>query len=324
LRTSTAAATDLGRKRSGNEDSYEIWTPDDRSPSRETLLVVCDGMGGSSAGEVASRMAAATLVRVYSEFRTREPEEVLRQAVESANQEVWDHARSRSDLEGMGTTCTALLLRDGTAWLAHVGDSRGYLIRNGRIRQLTRDHSLVAQLVERHQLTPEEAKTDPRRNVVTRSVGVQPAIETDIVSLGEEVRPGDTFLLCSDGLHGQVNEHEMTRAVAGESLSRACRDLVALANERGGPDNITVLLARIEGAESATREAAPSSGRKGGRAAAAKAPAGNPRKRTIQLLIGALIVLLLALFGVAWVVFGLMRSNQTTAEAGTSAGDTRR
>jgi protein phosphatase len=320
FRIATAALTDLGRKRSGNEDCYEVWTPEGRGGGGETLLVVCDGMGGSNAGEVASRMAADAVVRGYAERRARDPGEALKEAVETANHEVWEHTRTRPDLEGMGTTCTALVLRDGAAALAHVGDSRAYLVRSGRIRQLTQDHSLVAQLVARHQLTPEEAKKDPRRNVVTRSVGVQPTVEVDMVGLGEEVRPGDTFLLCSDGLHGQVSEHEMARAAAVEHLDRACRELVALANQRGGPDNITVLLARVEAVEaveSATR--AP-------RRAGARRPASvsAARRRLLTLLIAALITLLIVLCGVVWVVFGMIRSTHQAHAAPASAGEANR
>jgi protein phosphatase len=219
----------------------------------------------------------------------------------------------------MGTTCTTLLVRDGQATVGHVGDSRAYLIRDGRIRMLTRDHSLVAQLIEQGQLTREEARTDPRRNVVTRSVGVQPTVDVDIVSLGEEVRPGDTFLLCSDGLHGQVTDLEIARAVEQESLDRACRDLVALANQRGGPDNITVLLARIENVDAAgpARRASP-------RPRRAEAPDPTSRRRLMSLLLAALVALMIALGGLAWVVWGMLRSTPRAEAASATAGDTNR
>ena len=273
-------------------------------------------MGGSRAGEVASRTAVDVVVRVYGERRGEEAEAALRGAVEAANREVWDHTQTRPDLAGMGTTCTTLLVRDGTVTIAHVGDSRAYLIRDGRIRMLTRDHSLVAQLVEQGQLTREEARVDSRRNVVTRSVGVQPTVDVDIVSLGESVRPGDTFLLCSDGLHGQVTDLEIARAAEGESLERGCRDLVALANQRGGPDNITVLLGRIGDTEPsrATRRAP-----RKGRVVADE----HPRRHLLTLLVAALVALLIALCGLAFLVWGKMRSTPR-AEAAASAGDTNR
>src|SRR5262249_23250846 len=145
----------------------------------------------------------------------------------------------------MGTTCTALVLRGSDAYLAHVGDSRAYLIQDGAIRQLTRDHSLVAQLVREGQLTPDQAKVDPRRNVVTRSVGVGPHVEIDAEHEPGLLRPGDPVLVCSDGLHGVVADEELKAAASGPDLAQDCRDVIRLANQRGGPDNITVVLARV-------------------------------------------------------------------------------
>jgi len=273
-------------------------------------------MGGSNAGEVASGMAVDAVTHTYAEHRVGDAGESLRQAVETANREVWEHTQSRPDMAGMGTTCTTLLVRDGTATIAHVGDSRAYMIRNGRIRALTRDHSLVAQLVEQHRLTPEEARTDPRRNVVTRSVGVHPTVEVDVVSLGEDVRPGDTFVLCSDGLHGLVSDLEMARAASDEDLERGCHDLVALANQRGGPDNITVLLGRIEGAKPVARvpRRAPAHG---------ATPRSASRRRMLRLLM-ILFALLIALCGLAWVVFGMVRAVHRAEAAPAKAGEIRR
>jgi protein phosphatase len=215
----------------------------------------------------------------------------------------------------MGTTCTALALGTEEAVFAHVGDSRAYLVRAGRIRQITQDHSLVAQLVARKQLTPEEARKDPRRNVVTRSVGVSATVEPDVVRLDGPPQPGDTFLLCSDGLHGQLSDQDLARIASGESLERACREMIRLGNERGGPDNITVLLARLE--SEVTETQAPRTPRR----AVAKAPAANPRRRTLQILIGLLIALLFAISGLAWVVFGMMHSSQKH-DASSTAGET--
>lgn len=247
-RTLTAAATDVGRRRSGNEDCFEVWSPEAgaEAPPADALVVVCDGMGGSNAGEVASHMTAQAVVREFTSHPTGDPAQVLTSAVETANTEVWDLSRSRTDLNGMGTTCTALAVKDGQVMVAHVGDSRAYLVRAHRATQLTSDHSLVAQLVARQQLTPEEARHDPRRNVVTRSVGVGPEVEVDLVTVGEPLQNGDTLVLCSDGLHGQVSDDEIAGAAMGESLELACRELIELANDRGGPDNITVAMLRYE------------------------------------------------------------------------------
>ena len=322
LRTATAAASDVGRKRSGNEDSYDIWVSDGSAGAHaaDTLLVVCDGMGGSNAGEVASRMAAETVVRVFAADSSGDAVAALTHAIETANEEVHEHGRSRVDLNGMGTTCTVVALKGDDVYLGHVGDSRAYLVRAGRIRQLTADHSLVAQLVARGQITPAEAKTDPRRNVVTRSVGVGPTVDVDATHMPEPLEPGDTLLVCSDGLHGQVSDHELAELASHESLDRACRELIALANDRGGPDNITVALARLEPDEA--NPAPPrelerrSVARADGTAAdgsTARRSAGGSRQRTLQLLIVALLVLVLALCGIAWVVFARLRAERTTA-----------
>jgi len=253
LRTAAAAATDLGRRRSGNEDSYKLWEagPGGAATPADTLLVVCDGMGGSNAGEVASRMAAETVVREFAAAPAADAASALTHAVEVANTEIWDLSRTRTELNGMGTTCTVVALKGRDVLVAHVGDSRAYLVRGHRATQLTTDHSLVAQLVARNQLSAEEARHDPRRNVVTRSVGVGPEVEVDIVQLDEPLQGGDTLVLCSDGLHGQVSDDEIAGSAMGESLDEACRALIELANERGGPDNITVAMLRVEGAGAA-------------------------------------------------------------------------
>ena len=244
------AATDVGLRRAQNEDSHGEWIP--AAPAerdrRGTLLVVADGMGGSRAGEVASRLAVETVLRCYREAPGADLLEDLHHAVEAANRVVHRESGARPELSGMGTTCTAVVLRGADAYIAHVGDSRAYLIQNGHMRQLTRDHSLVAQLVRDGQLTPEQAKVDPRRNVVTRSVGVGTYVEIDAEHEPGVLRPGDTVLICSDGLHGVVSDEELEAAGKGPDLAQICRDAIALANQRGGPDNITLVLARITAA----------------------------------------------------------------------------
>jgi protein phosphatase len=220
----------------------------------------------------------------------------------------------------MGTTCTAVAIHGDQLAFAHVGDSRAYLLRRGTLRQLTQDHSLVAQLVARGQITREEARHDPRRNVVTRSVGVGAAVEIDAQDMGEPLQPGDTILVCSDGLHGLVSEEELARLGADGSLDRACRTLIALANERGGPDNITVAMARIEseGGEydaPPPRVAAPEHHAPPSRASAAP---GRGRARTMQWLLVALVALFLTLAGIAWVVFGMLRQAPEASSAGSS------
>ena len=243
------AATDLGLKRSQNEDSHGTWIPvsAEERLRRGTLIVVADGMGGSRAGEVASRLAVDTVLKFYREAPGEDLLEDLHHAVETANRLVHSEAATHPEMAGMGTTCTAVVLRGADAYIAHVGDSRAYLVQNGHIRQLTRDHSLVAQLVREGQLTPEQAKVDPRRNVVTRSVGVGARVEIDAEHEPGILRAGDTILVCSDGLHGVVADEELKAAASEPDLEQGCREAIALANHRGGPDNITLVLARMTG-----------------------------------------------------------------------------
>jgi protein phosphatase len=239
--------SDLGRKRPINEDSHAWLVPGTKEEleSRGILLVVADGMGGANAGERASRLAVDTVIKNYREAKTPDPLASLQVSLEAANHAVHTESLSSQSLSGMGTTCTAAVLRDRDLLVGHVGDSRAYLLKDGRISQMTSDHSLVAHLVERGQITPEEARIDPRRNVVTRSVGVGPAVEVDVECFEGALDVGDTVLLCSDGLHGLVTDTEMADLIKGPDLDRACRDLIELANQRGGPDNITVILARL-------------------------------------------------------------------------------
>ncbi len=240
------AATDLGMKRSQNEDSHGCWVPEDAAERerRGVLVVVADGMGGSRAGEVASRLAVETVIRVYREAPTGNPLDDLYHAVEAANRVVHAESVTHSDRNGMGTTCTAVVVRGSDAYLAHVGDSRAYLVQGGRLRQLTQDHSLVAQLVRDGQLTPEQARSDPRRNVVTRSVGVGAQVEIDAQRFEALLRDGDTLLMCSDGLHGLVRDEELAELAGEPELDNACKRAIVMANSRGGHDNITVVVAR--------------------------------------------------------------------------------
>ncbi len=235
-----AARSDLGRKRAANEDRYAL-APD------LGLYLVADGMGGHRAGRVASELAAeATLAAL----RTLEAAEAsltdkLRYAVAAANRAVLSAARARPELTGMGTTLVALLAGRGRVALAHVGDSRAYLIRGGRIRQLTDDHSLVAELVRRREISARDARGHPHRHVLTRALGVRRTVEADLAELTPAAH--DHFVLCSDGLTTQVDDAEIVQAVAADAdLEAACEQLVELANARGGDDNISVVLVRCE------------------------------------------------------------------------------
>ena len=242
-----AMATDVGLRRTQNEDQHGSWIPSssDELERRGTLVVVADGMGGSQAGEVASRLAVETVVKCYRAAPGEDPAADLRRAVEEANRTIHDLGRTSFDLGGMGTTLTALVVRGTEAFVAHVGDSRAYRVSQGSISQLTQDHSLVAQLVREHALTAEQARVDPRRNVVTRSVGVGEAVEVDAFRVSTPLQVGDTLILCSDGLHGQVTDLEIATLATGADLGEACQLLISAANQRGGPDNITVAVGRV-------------------------------------------------------------------------------
>ena len=234
------ARTDVGRRRSANEDCFAL------APELG-LYLVADGMGGHTAGQVASALAADAAVSALRalEGATATLTEKLRHAVAAANREIFSAAEEKSELTGMGTTLVALLSGDGRVALAHVGDSRAYLVRGGRIRQLTDDHSLVAELVRRHEISPHDALDHPHRHILTRALGVRRSVEPDLAEMTPV--PGDVFVLCSDGLTGLVSADEIAKAVVDhEDLELACANLIDCANSRGGDDNITVLCARCE------------------------------------------------------------------------------
>jgi len=235
-----AARTDVGRRRSANEDCFAL-VPE------LGLYLVADGMGGHTAGQLASRLATAGTLDALRRITSAEASltEKLRYCVAGANQQIYDTAVAKPELAGMGTTLVALLAGHGRLALAHVGDSRAYLVRSGAIRQLTDDHSLVGELLRRQEITPVAARGHPHRHVLTRALGVRRMVEADLVELTPTA--GDVVVLCSDGLTGHVLDDELARCVTREPrLERACEQLVALANERGGEDNITVALVRCD------------------------------------------------------------------------------
>jgi len=228
--------SDLGRQRQGNEDSYFV-----RSP----LFAVADGMGGAQAGEVASRMAVEAFDPGLPDGR---PSERLREIISEANEAIHETSRSDDRRAGMGTTVTAAYVGEEDVTIAHVGDSRAYLLRRGELNRLTRDHSLVGELVARGKLTEEQAEQHPQRSVITRALGPEPAVQVDTETY--PAREGDVFLLCSDGLTSMVPEPRVHELLAGAgSLAEAGRKLISAANDAGGRDNITVVLFRLEAVE---------------------------------------------------------------------------
>lgn len=231
--------TDRGRVRTDNQDAYFAGKITDGS----VFAVVCDGMGGANAGNVASELA----VRHISEYVIRsyrdgmdmtDTEKTLKNAIVSANISLYDKAVNNAELAGMGTTAVAAFVKDGTAVIAHVGDSRIYLV-NGEIKQLTRDHSVVQSLIESGKITPEDAKVHPRKNVITRALGAEEnvAVDSDCLNLSN----GDTLLLCSDGLTNFLDDKDILKVFQNNDISAVAEKLVETANENGGGDNITVV-----------------------------------------------------------------------------------
>src|SRR3954451_18325928 len=225
--------SDLGRQRQGNEDNYYVRAP---------LFVVADGMGGAQAGEVASEMAVRSF---EGGLPDGDPRERLVEVIEGANARIHQRSQSDSQRAGMGTTLTAAYVAEDAVVVAHVGDSRCYLLRGGDLVRLTRDHSLVGELVARGKLTEEQAEAHPERSVMTRALRPEPSVQVDADVF--PARAGDVFLVCSDGLTSMVPEAEVKRLLlSGGSLDRIGRSLIAAANDAGGRDNITVILFRLE------------------------------------------------------------------------------
>jgi serine/threonine protein phosphatase PrpC len=245
LRLAAAERTDVGRRRERNQDNVTHFVPDEEDllARRGALFVVCDGMGGHAAGEIASDIAVRTIRDEY--FRESDDDVIsaLARAIRAANTAIYEHARAHAAHSGMGTTCVALALVGGRAFFANIGDSRGYILREGALRQVTLDHSWVAEQVRAGVLTDEQARTHTHRNVITRSLGTQPEVVADLFI--ETMREGDRVLLCSDGLHGYVPESEIQRVVVSEQPEPGVHLLVDMANANGGPDNITAVVVHL-------------------------------------------------------------------------------
>ncbi len=253
MRLGAAASTDVGLCRQANEDSFAM-------APKVGLYLVADGMGGHKAGQIASRLAIECTVRAIEVLESKpvSPLEKLRHAVTCANREIHERAERNAELRGMGTTLVAILVEQGRVALAHVGDSRAYRIRRGRIRLLTDDHSIVGELLRRRKISEDDAREHPHRHVLTKALGVAPSAQPDLAELTP--LPGDTFVLCSDGLTTHLQDGEILDVVEQDrELQKTCDALVASANQRGGLDNITILMLRFDeddAAESATGSAA--------------------------------------------------------------------
>lgn len=251
--------SDVGKRREKNEDSFLI---------REEmgLYVVADGMGGHLGGNIASKMAVDTIFEVMAELeddpdmtlqdggvvRAGEYQSHLRYAVRLASKRVYQRALENKALRGMGTTVVVLFFRNNKAYIAHVGDSRAYRIRGNEMIQITKDHSLVGEQIRAGLITEEEARTHRLKNVITRSVGFQEGVDADIDI--RVVREGDRFLLCSDGLTNMIRNEDIRDIVVANDVENGCRRAVDIANERGGDDNITILLSEVVGLDTEEEE----------------------------------------------------------------------
>ena len=251
MRLVVGAHTDTGVVRHKNEDNFYV-------AEEEGLFVVADGMGGHASGEIASKIAVDVIRDYFKGLKTGRPLQVgaydegcseatnnLGSAIRLANQAIYEAARGNILWQGMGTTIAAVLIDGKRLSIAHVGDSRVYLIRMGNLEQLTDDHSLVAEQVKRDIISEEEARQSEVKNVLTRAVGVEPEVKVDLDELG--LVDGDMLLLCSDGLTGMVDEDDiLLMAMSNPDPQSACGQLIAMANENGGKDNITAVIVRIE------------------------------------------------------------------------------
>ena len=242
-----ASLTDVGRQRSNNEDSFLYWEPssDEDFLRKGRLAVVADGMGGYEGGQEASRLAVDTVRSIYDNAFCAGAQETLVEAFATAHLNIQRFATEHPQFYGMGTTCTAVSIVEHELCFAHVGDSRLYLIRGETITRLTRDHSYVGRLVESGIVRSEDAESHPQRHILTAALGSGREVTPHVPEHPVALEQGDALLLCSDGLWGLVGDAELSQVVRANAPAEACQKLVTMALERGGPDNITVLVLRV-------------------------------------------------------------------------------
>lgn len=232
-----AAASDRGRRRPSNEDAFGY-------SIEHGVYVVCDGMGGAAAGEIASTLAVDEFMQQMRGRDAKPAPEAAEAAVQAANGAIYQRSRRNTKLNGMGTTLVTLVVESAHAWILNVGDSRCYRLRGEQFEQVTLDHSLVEEQVRMGRLTHDEALRSPLRNVITRALGTQPHVTTDVFAM--ETEPGDLFLLCSDGLTREIVDEQLASMLrAGEDLEALCARFVDAANIAGGRDNITCIVVRV-------------------------------------------------------------------------------
>src|ERR1700689_966337 len=242
-----ASLTDVGCQRENNEDSYLYWEPSDDEEFRRKgrLAVIADGMGGHEGGQEASRLAVETVREVYDQASGDDPKAPLVESLSAAHARIQNYAERHPAFQGMGTTCTALVLRGRRLYFAHVGDSRLYLVRGARILRLTRDHSYVGRLVESGIVRAEDAEKHPQRHILTAALGAGRELAVDGADQGLALQEGDDLFLCTDGLWSVISEQELETTVTAHAPLESCAALVKLARQRGGPDNITLQVLRV-------------------------------------------------------------------------------
>jgi protein phosphatase len=242
-----AGLSDVGCQRQNNEDSFLYWEPagDEEFQRKGRLAVIADGMGGHEGGQEASRLAVETVREVYEQASDDDPQTALVESFNAAHARIQEYAEEHPAFQGMGTTCTALVIRDRQLYFAHVGDSRLYLVRGARILRLTRDHSYVGRLVESGIVRAEDAEKHPQRHILTAALGAGRELAVDSAEEGLPLLEGDDLLLCTDGLWSVVTEEELEAEISGHTPAESCAALVRLARQRGGPDNITLQVLRI-------------------------------------------------------------------------------
>lgn len=242
-----AGKTDIGSQRAENQDNYRAF----RFPDDTVWAAVCDGMGGAAAGKLASQIAIdrveECLSKTLPQLAQGQERLLLLKTVSAANRSIYKESLSDPFKKGMGTTLVCALVRDRTAHIVHVGDSRAYLCRNGKLKQLTRDHSMVQQLVESGQITRQQADHHPRKNLITRALGIEPEVEADYTPVS--VQKGDILLLCSDGLSGSLTSEQMAEIISRVPFFAAPRKLIENALKAGSQDNITALMIGVEPTE---------------------------------------------------------------------------
>jgi len=245
-----AGLSDVGCCRQNNEDRYSYWEPDTDALfwRKGRLALVADGMGGYEGGQEASRIAAEAIEDVYASVPDGDIDASLLAAFQEAHRRIRSYASHHVELNSMGTTCTAVVLAGRQLHYAHVGDSRLYLVRDGKISRLTHDHSYVGRLIEQGVLRPEEGESHPQRHILTAALGAGNEIVPDIPVEPVSIKKGDILVLCTDGLWGLLSDKEICAMVAEKKPAEACHELVQMAKDRGAPDNITVQVIRITGA----------------------------------------------------------------------------